>query len=70
LPLKDPAEWQFGVRKAFAGGVYAGQRLRSWSSSTSPVATNGYSHHHNLLGCSMSYRTHRIVATCWVWNWC
>jgi len=53
VSLRDPGRWQFGVRKALVWGVYAGQKLRSWSSLTSPVARDGYSHHHNLLGCSV-----------------
>jgi hypothetical protein len=30
LSPKNTGKWQFGVRKALAGGCYTGQRLRSW----------------------------------------
>jgi len=56
LSLKNPGKWQFRVRKALAWGGYAVQKTKIWSSSTSLVATNGYSHHHHLLDCSMAGR--------------
>jgi len=33
LSVKNPRILDFGFRKALAGGEYAGQNLRSWSSS-------------------------------------